>query len=159
MINYNELPANARVWIYQSNRAFTAIESDTISEKIRQFIDQWQSHGKTVKGWGMLQYNRFILLVVDEGYEAPSGCSIDSSVALIREIEQQMEVDFFDRMNFAYKQDNEVLTADRATFADLYQKGIINEETIVFDNLVTSKEALENQWEVALGSSWHARMV
>jgi hypothetical protein len=159
MIDYNQLPPSSRVWIYQSNRAFSTAESDQIQAQLRQFIQQWQSHGKPVKAWGLLQYNRFVVLVVDESYEAPSGCSIDSSVALIKELEQTYQVDFFDRMNFAYKKDNAVLSANRTDFANLYQNGTINNQTIVFNNLVNTKEDLEEQWEVRLGDSWHARMV
>ncbi len=100
-----------------------------------------------------------MVLVVDESYEAPSGCSIDSSVALIKQLEETYQVDFFDRMNFAYKKDNAVLSANRTDFANLYQNGTINNQTIVFNNLVNTKEDLEEKWEVRLGDSWHARMV
>lgn len=159
MIDYNALPPDSRVWIYQSNRAFSPTENDEIQDQVRQFIQQWQSHGKAVKAWGTLQYNRFIIFIVDESYEPPSGCSIDSSVALIKQLEQTYQVDFFDRMNFAYKKDHAVLAANRSDFAQLYQNGSINDQTIVFNNLVNTKKDLEDNWEIALGTSWHARMV
>lgn len=159
MINYNELPADARVWIYQSNKSFDEQQTAIIQKKVENFIQQWQSHGKGVKAWGKLQYNRFIILIADQNHEAPSGCSIDSSVAFIKSIATEMGVDMFDRMNFAYKKEGKVLSADRLNFANLYQSGSINDQTTVFNNLVNTKADLDQKWELPLAESWHARMV
>lgn len=160
MVDYQELPTTSRVWIYQSNRAFSDAQTQEIEKKLHQFVAQWQSHGATVKAWAGIRYNRFVIFVVDETHEAPSGCSIDSSVAIIKEIEQAMEVNMFDRLNFAYKvDDSTVESADREDFSVLYQSNKINDSTIVFNNLVTTKADLESKWEVALGTSWHANMV
>lgn len=160
MITYDELPANARVWIYQSNQAFTEEQTTAIRQKLQQFIDQWQSHGAPVKGWAGIKYNRFIIIIADENHEAPSGCSIDSSVAVVKEIEAEMSVDMFDRLNFAYKTaPNTVLSANRGNFANLYASKTINDNTIVFNNLVATKADLETKWEVPLVNSWHINMV
>ncbi|WP_052599755.1 hypothetical protein [Aureispira sp. CCB-QB1] len=160
MVDYQELPTTSRVWIYQSNRAFSDAQTQEIEKKLHQFVAQWQSHGAAVKAWAGIRYNRFVIFVVDEAHEAPSGCSIDSSVAIIKEIEQAMEVNMFDRLNFAYKvDDSTVESADREDFSVLYQSNKINDSTIVFNNLVTTKADLESKWEVALGTSWHANMV
>ncbi|WMX13381.1 hypothetical protein [Aureispira sp. CCB-E] len=160
MVDYQELPTTSRVWIYQSNRAFSDAQTQEIEKKLHQFVAHWQSHGAAVKAWAGIRYNRFVIFVVDEAHEAPSGCSIDSSVAIIKEIEQAMEVNMFDRLNFAYKvDDSTVESADREDFSVLYQSNKINDSTIVFNNLVTTKADLESKWEVALGTSWHANMV
>lgn len=160
MIDYNELPANARVWVYQSDQAFSEAQTTAINTQVTAFVNQWQSHGKAVRAWGGVKYNRFVIFVVDEGYEAPSGCSIDSSVSVIKAIEQEFGVDMFNRMNFAYKvDDTTVKSADRIDFASLYEQKSINDTTIVFNNLVNTKADLEQKWEVELGASWHANMV
>lgn len=160
MVDYNQLPANARVWIYQSNQAFSDAQTQEIQQNLEQFVAQWQSHGAPVKAWSGIRYNRFVIFVVDEDHEAPSGCSIDSSVAVIKEIEQKMGVNMFDRLNFAYKVDaNTVESADREDFSTLYSSNKIDDNTTVFNNLVTSKADLDAKWEIPLGSSWHANMV
>lgn len=160
MVDYNQLPDNSRVWVYQSNKAFSDEQTSALRQKLHVFINQWQSHGKPVRAWGDIKYNRFVVLVVDESYEAPSGCSIDSSVAIIKDIEAEMDVDMFNRMNFAYKTDaNTVLSADRDDFSSLYTNNSINDGTTVFNNLVATKADLENKWEVKLADSWHANMV
>lgn len=160
MIAYQDLPSNARVWIYQSNRLLTLAESEQARHALRQFIEQWQSHGKPVRAWAEVLHQLFLVLVVDEDYEAPSGCSIDASVALIRDLGQTLGVDWFDRMVFAYQTtDQQVHTAPREQFAALYANGTIDDQTTVFNNLVNTKERLETAWRVPLAESWHASMV
>ena len=78
---------------------------------------------------------------------------------MIKEIEQLTGADLFNRMHFAYKKETEVYSADRPDFAQLYQSGEINDQTIVFNNLVKNKAELESKWEVKLVNSWHIRMV
>ena len=160
MLNFNQLPDNARVWVYQSNRAFSDVQVKIIEQQLSDFCAQWLSHNKQLKAVAEVRYKRFIILTVDEGYEAPSGCSIDSSVALIKKIEAEMQVDMFDRMNFAWKnKEGKVLSAPRNEFSELYANGEIGDDTLVFNNLVNTKTDLINNWEVVLSSSWHARMV
>lgn len=157
---YEDFPAQARIWIYQSNTALTAEQVAEANTRLQQFVAQWLSHGKKVQAWAKLLHQHFLVIMVDEDQEAPSGCSIDSSVALVKELEQAFEVDFFDRMTFTYLQeDGTVTTADRATFADLYSQGKIGEETLVFNNLVATKAAFEDAWKIPLRESWHANMV
>ncbi|MDC0230589.1 hypothetical protein OAK19_01355 [Aureispira] len=160
MIDYNQLPSDSRVWIYQSNKAFTDLQTEKIQQKLETFIKQWQSHDTPLKAWAGIKYNRFIQIIVDKSHEAPSGCSIDSSVTLIKSIEEEMQVDMFDRLNFTYKSDTDsVLSASRPEFSKLYASGAINDNTTVFNNLVSSKAELELKWEIALSDSWHSRMV
>ena len=160
MINFNQLPEDARVWVYQCDMAFSEEQVKNIEQQLNDFSTQWLSHNKQLKASAEVRYNRFIILTVDEGYETPSGCSIDSSVALIKKIEAEMKVDMFNRMNFAWKnKEGKVLSAPRNEFSALYAKGEIGDDTIVFNNLVNTKTDLINKWEVALSTSWHARMV
>jgi hypothetical protein len=160
MVDYNQLPDNSRVWVYQSNKAFSDADVVALRQKIQEFVDQWLSHNVQVQGWGDVKYNRFVVLAVDESHEAPSGCSIDSSMALIKAIESEWGVNMLDRFNFAYKVDADTVdSADKADFAKLYSSNKINLDTIVFNNLVATKADLESKWEVALGNSWHANMV
>ncbi|MFK7796622.1 MAG: hypothetical protein AB8E82_04150 [Aureispira sp.] len=160
MTTYEDFPDNARVWVYQTNRALTAEQVDNATERLEKFAQQWLSHGKKVKAWASVLHQHFLVLMVDESYEAPSGCSIDSSVALVKELEKTFEVDFFDRMTFTYlKEDGTVTTANRELFATLYAQQKIGENTLVFNNLVATKAAFETTWKVPLKESWHANMV
>ena len=153
------MPANSRVWVYQSNRAFASNEVEKINEQLSLFIDKWVSHNQALKAYGALYHNQFVVLMVDESQAGASGCSIDSSVHFIKSLGAHFQVDFFDRMNFAFLEDKDVKTAERETFSNLYKNQKINDNTLVFNNLVKDKSEFESSWIVPLKDSWHTRMV
>jgi hypothetical protein len=104
--------------------------------------------------------NRFVVLMVDESQAGASGCSIDKSVYFVQGVEQAFGVKMFDRMLFAYQNEaGEVKTASSIEFDQLYKNGLINDETLVFDNLVKTKADFEGKWLKPLKDSWHARFV
>ncbi|MEM1322726.1 MAG: hypothetical protein AAGG75_20845 [Bacteroidota bacterium] len=159
LTNIESLPATSRVWIYQSSRQFTAAELPELQQYLHQFVDQWVSHNQALRGSAKVFHHRFIVLMVDESMAGASGCSIDKSVHFIKALEAQFKVDLFDRMTFSYMDGEEVKTAKRAEFVELYRNGQINDQTLVFDNLVTNKGDFDQKWTLPLGQSWHRRMV
>ncbi|GAB5551239.1 MAG: hypothetical protein Sapg2KO_08300 [Saprospiraceae bacterium] len=156
---YGVLPDTTRVWIYQSNRPFTAEESKEITLMAQQFAQRWVSHSQQLKAYATLLHDRFLILMVDESNAGASGCSIDSSVAFVKALQAQYEVNFFDRMRFSFKDGDEVKTLSRADFSQWYQNGKINDQTMVFDTLVKNKAELDQNFVRPLKESWHARMV
>ena len=102
-VEYNQLPNNSRVWVYQSDREFTQQEIDFISKNAEAFINQWTRHGSDLKGSFTIKYNQFLVLAVDEGFNNVSGCSIDASVHFVQELEKALQVDMMDKMNISFK--------------------------------------------------------
>ncbi len=98
--------------------------------------------------------------MVDEEALAAGGCSIDASTRMLKQLEQQYQVNLFDRLTIAWRNEQEVIeTASRTAFESLLAKGVITDNTIVFNNLVTTKAELETNWEVPLHKSWHKQLV
>jgi hypothetical protein len=149
---------NSRVWIYQSNRAFTSSEEEAITKALNDFTGQWQAHGQQLAAAAEIKYSRFIILMVDESQAGASGCSIDKSVALMKEIEKHFNVELFNRFNIAYKEGDKILSVDRDAFEKLISEGKVTEDTIVFNNLVQTVAELNSKWEVSFKDSWHARV-
>lgn len=133
-------------------------EAITIRRHINSFVEQWTSHKVGVTGWGDLLHNRFVVLMADEDEVKPSGCSIDSSVRFVKGLEQEMNTRFFDRWNIAYLKDGEVLSCNKEELCKLLESGEINDDTIVFNNLVQSKAELLNNWQVPYSQSWLKRV-
>lgn len=148
---------NSKVWVYQSSRPFVEHEVLQIQEQLEQFYLQWNAHGTPVKGWAKLLFDRFIVLIADETEVKVSGCSIDSSVRIIKSIERQYEVTLFDRLSitFLVKDKAEVLPITQVQFA--IDKGYINGDTLVFNNIVTTKQELLDNWLQPLKNSWLAQ--
>src|SRR5437868_6807923 len=98
-VDFND---NSRVWVYQSNRAFTQSEGLQVQELLKAFAKDWKSHGQEVKGFANLFFGQFIILMADETAMGVSGCSTDSSVRFIKNIEQDFGVELFDRLMLAF---------------------------------------------------------
>ena len=124
-----------------------------------QFYTQWQSHGAPVKGWAQLLFRQFIVVIADETEVMVGGCSTDSSVRVIKSIERQYDVNFFDRMmlTFLRKDKAEMLPFNQVQYA--LDKGFIDKETLVFNNIVLNKKELMEHWLVPLNKSWLASRV
>ncbi|QNR85424.1 ABC transporter ATPase [Pedobacter riviphilus] len=146
----------SRVWIYQSDRKFTSIEETEILNKLAAFTNQWKAHGNELLAKAEIRYGFFIILTVDESQAGVTGCSIDSSVRLIKEIEQEYHVDLFNRFNIAYKVNGEVVVNNKEDFETLVNIKQVTPETIVFNNMVQNLAELESKWEVPFQNSWHS---
>jgi hypothetical protein len=146
--------AGSRVWIYQCNRPFTMSEALQIEDLMEQFTAGWNSHGTPVKGWANLFFGRFIVLMADETAAGVSGCSTDSSVRMIKQIETLFSVSLFDRqlLAFVIKDKIEVLPLAQVQYG--INNNFIYPDTIYFNNLVQTKEELENSWMIPVKNSW-----
>jgi hypothetical protein len=155
-----QLDPRSRVWVYGANRPLTPTEQEHILPILQRFAREWVSHNLQLRAGADILYDRFIVLAVDETQAGASGCSIDKSVHFLKALQADLGVDLFDRMRFSYRNtDGEVTTLPREEFAAAYAAGRIDDQTLVFDPLVTTLGALREQFEKPLQESWHARMV
>ena len=151
-----DFAANSRVWIYQSDRIFFMQEALEMERMLQQFVSDWKSHGTPVKGYANLFFGRFIILMADENATGVSGCSTDSSVRLIKEIEKKYSVSLFDRqmLTFYIKEKVEPLPLSQLKYAVVNK--FITADTLYFDNTVLTKESLENKWIIPVKNTWLA---
>ncbi len=147
-----------RIWIYQANRQLKGEEKGLILDVLGQFTAQWKAHGKPLAAKAEVRHDRFIILMVDDSVAPPTGCSIDSSVHLLKEVERKTGLDLFDRMQIAYRDGASIHVVPRADFEHLVASGDVTEDTIVFNNLIASYPELETHWEVPFRDSWHAKV-
>ena len=147
---------NSRVWIYQSNRIFFMQEALDMEPMLAEFVTNWKSHGTPVKGYANLFFGRFIILMADENATGVSGCSTDSSVRLIKAIEEKFAVDMFERttLTFYIKDKVEQLPLSQINYA--IENGFIKPDTLYFDNTILTKITLENNWINAVKNTWLA---
>ena len=157
--NFNTLPQNSRIWIYQADREFTRVEVDLLQENAIAFIEEWTRHGAALKGSFALKYNRFLILAVDESFANASGCSIDASVRFVKQMETLFSMDLMNKLNVTYKEGQTIRLVNLSTFQEYAKIQKITSETIVFNNMVQTKGDLESLWEVPAQQSWHRRFV
>jgi hypothetical protein len=164
MMNLEYLPLlpgdfanDSRVWIYQSSRLFSLGEALQLEEILEAFATNWKSHGTPVKGYANLFFGQFIILMADESATGVSGCSTDSSVRLMKDIEQTFQVSLFDRQSLAFvvKESVQLLPMSQLNYA--VEKSFITGDTLYFNNLVQTKAELINKWIIPVRSSWLAK--
>lgn len=155
MSHFSHLPNNARVWVYQSDRELTPKEVQYITTKALEFVTQWESHGRKVESGVVVLYNRFLIIAANEEQFQVSGCGIDSSVHFVKALGSELQIDFFDRLLITYKEGDTVKAAKRIAFETLLEEGKVTDDTIVFNNMVTTLAELNNNWEIPLKNSWH----
>ena len=150
---------DSRVWIYQASRLFTISEAFEIEKMLNDFSSQWKSHGTPVKGAGHLFFGQFIILMADEKATGVSGCSTDSSVRLIKDMEQMFGVNMFERTTLAFVIKDKVQLLPLSQLQYAYDNQFISADTLYFNNLVQTKDELEKNWIVPVKDSWLARKI
>lgn len=146
----------SRVWIYQSSRFFSLGEALEIEPMLEDFIANWNAHGSPVKGYANLLFGQFVVLIADETNTAVSGCSTDSSVRLIKSIEEKFNVSMFNRQQLAFVVKDKVELLPLAQVPWALENNFIAAETLYFNNLAATKQQLEENWIIPVSQSWLA---
>lgn len=159
LVDFNTLPEDSRVWIYQANRSFTEQELEEIKHKLDTFIENWTAHGSDLQSGYSIKYKRFIILGLNQNLNKATGCSIDASVHFIQQLEQDYNVDLMDKMNVSYKQGEFIAYKSLTDFKKMAKDKAISKNTIVFNNLVVNIAEFNENWEVPAKDSWHSRFI
>jgi hypothetical protein len=154
----NKLPDSSRVWVYQSNRVFSESELFDLKKYLDNFNLSWEAHGKKLNSAIELYYHQFIVLFVDESFQEATGCSIDKSVALMKDIEAKFSVEMLDRMNLAYRQEQSIKNIKIGDFQLKARSGEFDTNLVVFNNLVKNKGEFLANWETTAKKSWHINL-
>lgn len=149
---------NSRLWIYQSDRILSDQEVAAIQKRLNEFTAEWQAHGHALAALAEIIHQQFIVLSVDEQIAGATGCSIDKSVNLMKEIEQKFGINLFDRFRIAFRQDQEIVNCSREEFEKFIQSGKVKKDTKVFNNLISTRKELKSNWEIPFSESWHSKV-
>lgn len=156
-IPFDELPPHARLWIYQASRPLTETEQAEIKPVLQRFAKEWSSHGKDLEASATLLHSRFLVLASNESATSASGCSIDKSVHFVRELEQQLQVSFFDRTQLAFLKEGQVEMVAMQELKSSVAAGEIDKNTLYFDTLIQQYGELQEAWPRPAGHSWLSR--
>ena len=156
-VNFDELPLQSRVWVFQSNRIMSPSEQSSIDAAVKQFVQKWSTHGVQMLASHVLYHNCFVVIAADEQKQAASGCSIDSFTALFKAFGTKYNLSFFDRFSMAYKLKDEVLISNLNEFKKLIAEGRVTQDSLVFNNLIDQRQDLYSKWEIPLKESWQKR--
>ena len=153
-IPFEKLPPYSRVWVYQADRSFSGDEEKVISNSLTSFCTQWEAHGNPLHTSFQIEYHQFVILAVDENSGGASGCSIDGSVRVLKELGNQFTIDFFDRSKVAFLEGEKIRSYSLNQLKSLFQSGNLTAASQTFNNLISSKVELETNWKASVQKSW-----
>lgn len=159
LVDFEKLPETSKIWIYQSDRKFYTDEIEGLKNKVEVFLSSWNDNGIDIISSYQFLYNRFIILAVDETIDPMTVNAIDDSVRFILQLQTDYEVELLDKLNVCFKQGEFVQYKDLKAFKKLIKSKSVSEKTIVFNNLINTKEELKSDWEILLADSWHNRFL
>jgi hypothetical protein len=158
-VEFDAMPANARVWIFAADRPLGNGERDRLLEQVDGFLEQWKAHGAPLTAARDWRYEQFLFISVDEEAAGVSGCSIDALLHDLQALESELDVRLIDHAPVLYRENGEIRRVSRPDFAELANAGSVTQQTTVFNNTLTSmREIREGKWEVPAAGSWHGQV-
>ncbi|WP_372793135.1 ABC transporter ATPase [Lutibacter sp.] len=159
IIDFTQLPDDAKLWVFPSSRKFYAQEIAGIKEKIEGFLSEWDDQGILIRCSYKLEYDRFIIIAVDDSLNSLSLEAHNLLITFIQELEKELEVVLMDKMNVCYKQGEFVQYKDLIEFKKMMKAKGVSQKTIVFDNMITTKVDFKYNWEINIMDSWLGRFL
>lgn len=152
---FPSLSTEARLWIYGFGRSLSENDKTTLEARLSRFVNEWKTHGEVVAGDYAVVLDRFVFLSADTGV---SGCSIDSSVRVLKEFRSESGLDGLDRNLVFYQNGERVESLLRPSFASAARDGKIAPSTKVYDlTIQTVKELRQGLFEKEFSESWHGK--
>jgi len=156
-VSFNLLPPNAKVWIYQSDTNLSIVDVELIEKEVKFFLNNWSSHNKEIESSYEIRYNRFLIIGLNEDINSASGCSIDKSVNFIKNLQSILKVNFLNRLDVAYKIENEINSISLLEFQNMIRENKLSKDSIVYNNMIDTKKLYLNNWETTIENSWHKK--
>lgn len=144
----------SRVWIYGASRFFSPEEKARVLEKIKQFTADWTSHQQQLKADAGVWFDSVLYFMVDESHAEVSGCGIDRSVKVVRELEAETGINLFNRLLVYVKDGETVKICSKNQVQELIDLGQIHSESLILNTLAQTKDELDMQMWIPIQKSW-----
>ncbi len=145
---------NQRIWIYTLSKELTNEQLVDFKNKCDVFVNTWTAHDVKLDASYELYKNRLLIFKVNEASYNASGCSIDKQTRFVKEQEQYFNFELLNRMLIAYEEQNHFYITHQSNIKQLLTEGQISENTMIYNNTITSSLQLENEWKITLKKSW-----
>lgn len=148
------MPPNAKVWIYASDKIINASQLETVHQMAVPFIQNWTAHQNQLKAEFAVLYNCFLVFMVNEGFNEISGCGIDKSVKLVKEIEQATGLNFFNRLKIQSIENQSINIYSKIEIVEKIENNTLTSNVKTFNNQITNKLQFDTEWIIDLENAW-----
>ena len=159
IVDFSKIHDEGKLWIFPSSRKFYPQEIEELIEGIGNFLSTWTSNNSDFNCAFKLEYNRFIVVAVDDIETKLSLKAHDELIGYILLLEKKYNNILLDKINVCYKQGEHVQYKELPDFKKMIKNRGVSEKTTVFNNLVTTVEEYKNNWEINIMDSWLDRFL
>lgn len=157
---FQDLPSNARVWIFASSEPIAGSQARTLLTAVDDYLAEWKAHGLPLTCARDWRDDRFLAIGVDQSDAHASGCSIDGLFRTLQRLEPALGTSLVGGGRVFYRAtDGAIVCASRADFAARAAAGSVRDDTPVFDTAITSAAAYRNHFEKTAAGSWHGALL
>jgi hypothetical protein len=157
---FDELPDNARVWVYGVDRDLSGSAERTLLGEVDNYLTTWTAHGAPLSAARHWRDGRFLTVAVDQNRAGASGCSIDGLFRSLKELEQKIGARVVTSgLVFFRGKDGKIHSVTRDEFSDLGTAGDVDGETEVFDPSVTTLGEWRARFSSRASDSWHGSLL
>ncbi len=151
---FDQMPDYARVWVYQADHKLSSDDEQLVRDRMKSFCEGWNTHGNLMPTSFELIESQILILAVDESKLGASGCSIDSSVRTLRELESLLHINLTDQGKISLrKPSGDMKVVSALGIKSKVTSGEIDLETEVINPLIRVKSDLQNLWQ-PVRNSW-----
>ena len=159
-IAFAQLPDDARVWVFASDRPVTGPEAERLLGEVDGFLARWAAHGQPLTAAREWASDRFLAVAVDQRDAHASGCSIDGLFRTLQQVGREIDANLVGGGRVYFRDPAGAIHAvPRAEFSTRAARGEVTPETLVFDPTVATAGDWRARFERPAGASWHAGLL
>lgn len=159
VVEFDNLSDDSRLWIYQIDRNLNEEEEKNLLDECMGFLDEWTAHGSKLAASAKIIDHRLLVIAADESYAGASGCSIDSQVAFLRDVQLKLGIDLFSRSTIYYLENASLQSMDINEFKSKIASGELSENTVFYNTTIHKKGQLKDSFIIPVKESWLMRMI
>jgi hypothetical protein len=158
-VEFNQLPPNARVWVFASDRSLAGNDATRLLDEVDAFLDEWKAHGVPLRSAREWRDDRFLVIGVDPTEEQASGCSIDGLFRGLRSLEQALSTGLVAGGRLFYRDSAGIQVAKRSDVRLLAERGALSADSTVYDTSLTDVTSYREKFTRPARESWVASLI
>ncbi|MCG9880524.1 MAG: hypothetical protein MH472_07995 [Bacteroidia bacterium] len=152
----SQFPALSKVWVYAADRTLENTEVEFAHEQLQAFVKSWTAHEMPMDAQTFIFHNQIIVIALNESVHTISGCGIDKSVKLMKELGEKLQINFFDRMLILIKEGEQLHKYTKQSLQESLDAGKLNEDSLVWNPTCTNVGDFLSKSFVKLSDFWMA---
>ncbi|MDX1829499.1 MAG: ABC transporter ATPase [Lutibacter sp.] len=154
IVDFDKIPDWGKLWVFPASRKFYSQEINEVKESIESFLKTWNLDKEELKSAYQIKYDRFIIITIDDSEITLPLETHDALSDFIQSLEKKYNILLLDKINVCYKQGEFVQYKDLIAFKKMIKSKSISPKITVFNNMISTKEELSNQWEINIMDSY-----